>query len=136
MCSLECVRDSIVPAYCQSQITQNCFCRLGDVFESFSPCVENGCNVTAADALKITSEFYRDTCIYNPSANGQEGSEGAGLGDEIVQSPGQDSRVNKLDAIVGTLASFVGIVGAIIGFWVWIGRHVGHDRTLLQCSCF
>jgi len=87
----------------------------------FSSCVQSGCGVPAEKVGIITVNFYRDTCMYSPSATGTAiASNGAGQpsAGEAVSAPGgdeQNSELNKTALMAGLIPSLVRITEACIG---------------------
>lgn len=60
--------------------------------------MENGCQVPAEKAMNIANGYFRDTCVYQPTATGMAiASPGAGqLGPgEVVAAPGGDDQNNS-----------------------------------------
>ena len=125
-CGRACVRDAVIPDYCQSQLTRNCFCRLESVFENLAPCLVDGCGETIDVAKEIMHQFYRKACIYEPPADGDDETGGS---DEVVESPKEDgvagdsSNINKVGLIVGLVSGFIAIIVFIVSVWKWCGRH-------------
>jgi hypothetical protein len=114
LCSRACLRKAIIPKYCQSTITRNCFCRLQNEFETLSPCIRDGCNVAADIATNMTQKYFSDTCIYRPTADGSgnplSSNNDPNQQDEVVAAPTEDSPINRLALGVGLASGFVSII--------------------------
>jgi hypothetical protein len=126
-CSRACFRSAIIPTYCEVQITRNCFCRLETEFESLDGCLETtACNETAVDANSTLVDYYRETCVYDPTADGTGGQDVSSTaeGDQVVNSPSESSGLDKLSLIVGLASGFAALIAAAIGFYVWLHRRV------------
>jgi CFEM domain len=126
-CSRACFRSAIDPTYCEGQITRNCFCRLETEFEGMTSCLEeSACNETAVDANSTLVDYYRETCVYDPTADGTGGQDesSTSLGDQVVNAPSGSSAVDKLSLIVGLTSGFAALIGIAIGFCVWLHRQV------------
>jgi len=131
-CSRACFRSALIPTYCEAQITRNCFCRLETEFESLAPCLETpACNETVEDANNTLVTYYRESCIYDPSADGtgsQDESSTDQGGDQVIDSPGDSSggtrTFDKVQNVVGLASGLVALVAALIGFLVWVHRRV------------
>ncbi|KAK4207279.1 hypothetical protein QBC37DRAFT_380238 [Rhypophila decipiens] len=136
-CSRKCVRDSLIPEYCQSQLTRNCFCRLETEFERLTPCITDGCNATTSEseANETLSRFYRNTCVYQPTVdgNGVSGnsygvSDGGPGGDEVVYAPKSPdptdpSPPERVNLIAGLTSSFLAFFVVVVAVWIWLSRH-------------
>lgn len=112
----KCIRAWIVPDQCHSSITRNCFCRLGNVTEAISKCVQDEANAGAEQANEVAKNFYTDTCVYEEDASGEQRPGGASTKEEIISSPEPDedgSPLGKIFGIVGGVASFITIVSTI-----------------------
>lgn len=143
-CSRKCIRDSLIPDHCQSQLTRNCFCRLETVFEGLAPCIVDGCDgaVTIFEANETLSTFYRNTCVYQPTVdgNGVSGnsygvSDGGPDGDEVVYAPTSPdptdpSPAERVNLIVGLVSSFLGFFLVAVAIWIWLSRHRAKVRPL------
>ncbi|KAK0613582.1 hypothetical protein B0T14DRAFT_569611 [Immersiella caudata] len=70
LCARSCIRDAMIPTHCESQLTRSCFCRIRTVFEGLGLCFVEGCSMVRAQADRALASFYRQTCIYEPSADG------------------------------------------------------------------
>ena len=126
-CSRACFRSAIIPTYCEGQITRNCFCRLETEFESLTGCLEtDACDETAADANSTLVDYYRETCVYNPTTDGTGDQDGSSTssGDQVANSPSGSSGLDKLQMIIGLASGFVTLIVGLIGFWVWLHRRV------------
>ena len=136
-CGRACIRNALIPEHCQSQLTRNCFCRLEAVFDSLAPCLVNDCGESIEEADETMRQFYRNTCVYvaTPDGNGEPGG-----GGEVIESPETDdesssSTTNKVGLIAGIVASFIGIIVFIVAVWIWCGRHaaaVSHQLEIQQ----
>lgn len=73
--------------------------------------MENGCQIPAKKAMNIAKSYFRDTCVYQPTATGTAiASLGAGqLGPgEVVAAPGgddQNSSLNKTTLMTGLVSA-------------------------------
>lgn len=80
-------------------------------------CLEHtACNETAADAKTALANYFRATCVYQPTADGQGGQNGASTaqGDQVVNTPsGPGSSLDRLALGVGLASGFVALVGAV-----------------------
>ena len=128
-CSRACVRSAIVPAYCKGQITRTCFCRLEAEFEVLTSCLtSSACNETIAEANSTLVGYYRETCIYNPTADGTGGQDDPSMtqGDQVVNAPSGSgsSGLDKLQLGIGLASGFAALVTTVIGFWIWLHRRV------------
>ncbi|KAK3389685.1 hypothetical protein B0H63DRAFT_518922 [Podospora didyma] len=141
-CSRSCIRQAIMPQFCQTQITRNCFCRLQDFFQGLTRCLVDGCDSTLAAANETLHDFYRETCIYSPSVdgNGAPGTGGA-VADEVVPAPkdGDSSSsggpVERLGLIIGLVTGFATIAGILISLIVWYAKHkrnAGEDTIFIK----
>jgi hypothetical protein len=126
-CSRACVRSSLIPTYCKAQLSRNCFCRLETVFESLAGCLETStCNETAEDSNSTLADYYRETCVYDPTADGTGGQDGSSttLGDQVVNAPSGSSGLDRLQMIIGLASGFAALIAGLIGFCVWLHRRV------------
>jgi hypothetical protein len=126
-CSRACFRSAIIPTFCESQITRNCFCRLESVFENLASCLEAApCNETAVDANNTLVTYYRDSCVYDPTADGNGGQDGSdsAQGDQVVNAPEGSSSLNEFQMVVGLASGLGGLATIALGFWVWLNRRV------------
>jgi hypothetical protein len=80
-------------------------------------CLENtACNETAANAKTTLANYFRATCVYQPSADGQGEQQGASTaqGDQVVNAPPESgSRLDRLVLGVGLASGFVALFGAV-----------------------
>lgn len=117
----KCVREWIVPDKCNASITRNCFCRLEDVAEAISDCAVNTTATHEYAATELGEKFYRDTCIYSEDASGEQRPDtGPSEEEEVVASPKKSDNEpswEKIGGIVGGIAGFIGIIGAIGYFY-------------------
>ena len=145
-CSRACIRRALIPAYCKTELTRNCFCRLAleDAFKDQGGCLVQGCNETAALADTSLAEFYNETCVYNPTADGNgydpdgagNGADGSTQGDQVVDSPtnSNSSPSTNLESIIIPIASictiltFVGTVYGCVRHRSRRTKHRGHGR--------
>jgi len=139
-CSRSCIRQAIMPQFCQAQITKTCFCRLQEFFLGLTRCLVDGCRETPAAADEMLGSFYRQTCIYNPTVDGTGASGASGAAaDEVVAAPQPDDKsspVERVSLIAGLLGSFLGILVFGGTFWAWLSRRrrlVSFFKLSLSC---
>jgi hypothetical protein len=128
-CSRACFRSAIIPTYCEAQITRTCFCRLETEFEGMSECLNStACDETATDANNTLVDYYRETCVYDPTVDGEgglDGDTGIAQGDQVVNAPsGSGSSLDKLALGVGLASGFVALVGAVVAAIKCLHRNV------------
>ncbi len=145
-CSRSCIRQAIMPQFCQSQITRNCFCRLQEFFQGLTSCLIDGCGEALATANETLRSFYRQTCIYEPTAdgNGASGADGAAT-DEVFSAPqsNDDDKSNpaeKINLIAGLCSSLLSILVFGGTFWAWrsrrrrlVSRPTSSDASSEEC---
>ncbi len=71
---------------------------------------------TEADAASSLASYYRETCVYDPTADGQGGQDGGSTaqGDQVVHSPsGLGSHLEKLALGVGLASGFAALFGIV-----------------------
>ncbi len=138
-CSRACIRDALIPQYCAAQLSRTCFCRLQTQFMGLESCLEEGCNVTSSAANETLADFYRTTCIYDPSADGNgydPNADGTPTGpggstgvpqDEVAYAPSQggESPADRLNLIIGLAAGFGSLIASSIGGYVFMHKCVG-----------
>lgn len=133
-CSRFCVREALIPDYCQAQLTRNCFCRLEAVVDGLGYCLVNNCGENATLANTTVQNYYRSTCIYSPGidGNGNPDTSSGGSGqDEVVNSPQPAAAseaestgpTERLSLIIGLVSGFTGVILFVITVYVWMHRH-------------
>ena len=139
-CSRKCIREALIPRYCQSQLTRNCFCRLQSVFLGLTNCLMAGCREDSGNATETLADYYRRTCIYQPTQDGRGSSVGTNQ-DEVVSRPaetmggqakatggpaemagGGDSQDN-LGRTVGLVSGFLTFATAGVAVYICLSRH-------------
>jgi hypothetical protein len=87
-----------------------------------------GCDETTTDANSTLVDYYRETCVYTPTADGEGGSDGdpnTAQGDQVVNAPsGSGSTLDKLALGVGLASGFVALVGAVFAVIKCLHRNV------------
>lgn len=85
----------------------------------YSWCLEmSACNETAVDANSTLVDYYRETCVYDSTADGtglQDDSSTA-LGDQVVNAPSGSSGLDKLQMIMSLASGFAALITGLIGF--------------------
>jgi hypothetical protein len=106
---------------------RNFFFKLETKFELLTGCLEtSACNETVVEANSTFVDYYRETCVYDPTADGTGGQDGAStnLGDQVANAPSGSSGLDKLQMIIGLASGFAALIAGLIGFFVWLHRRV------------
>ena len=130
-CSRRCIREALMPQYCRSQLTQNCFCRLQNVFMGLTTCLTTGCLDGEDQARETLAAYYRKTCVYTPSVDGN-GKVGGSADEEVVQAPivaggggdsgGPQDDKEKLYTMVGLISGLLTLGGVVLSTYICISR--------------
>jgi hypothetical protein len=90
-----------------------------------SECLNStACDETATDANNTLVNYYRETCVYDPTADGEAGL-GTAQGDQVVNAPsGSGSSLDKLALWVGLASGFVALIGAVFAVVRCLHRNV------------
>jgi hypothetical protein len=88
---------------------------------------EAACNETVGEANSTLVDYYREACVYAPTADGEGGQDGSTTApsDEAVNAPsGSGSSLDKLALGVGLASRFVALVGAVFAVIKCLHRNV------------
>jgi hypothetical protein len=85
------------------------------------------CEESVSDANATLVEYYGETCVYDPTFDGQGGQDGSNTaqGDQVVNSPtNSGSSLNNLALGIGLASGFVALVGAVFAVIKYANRSV------------